>query len=87
MDYPENFPQAVPEMPMYEATLARQQNPNMIGLAGAVVHRPSVTELLLYRKANLEKELEQINHALEVAKKQAGAMELLDSIAKSGVAR
>jgi hypothetical protein len=68
-------------MPMYEKTLAEYG-----GLAqSAMPHRPTVTELLLHQKSALEQQLAQVNAALEKAAANKGAMELIDSIAKSGV--
>jgi hypothetical protein len=72
------------EMPMYEKTLAEISPAGTLGIS-AIAHRPTITEVLQYRKANLLKELEQIDHALKVAEEQKGAMDLIDSIAKTGV--
>ena len=54
-----------PEMPMYEQALAKAaQQDTTLGIGNATLR-----EVLLYRKSNLEKELEQINHALaEISK-------------------
>lgn len=82
-------PQQQPPMPMYDATIEKMNLAAGSGITGAdyptaVEHRPTVTENLLHRKASLEKELENVNAALAVAQKNQGAMELLDSIAKTG---
>lgn len=95
-DYCEQ-PQQQESMPMYEKTMADIKyaesgglRANLANMAGqsvdtvATPHHPTITELLLYRKSCVEKELENINHALETAKKNQGAMDLLDSIAKTG---
>lgn len=69
-------------MPMYDATLAHSQETGIVG--NATRHRPTLTETLLHRKANLEKELELVSNALKIASEQQGAMSLLDSLAKTG---
>ena len=52
-------------MPMYERTVGKSmEQDTTLGIGNA-----TLKEILLYRKANLEKELEQINHALaEISK-------------------
>ena len=75
------------EMPMYEKkTLAATQNAGLDVSAIAHEARPTITELLKYRKATLEKELSQINNAIAIATEEAGAMKLIDAIAKTGCA-
>lgn len=89
----EKFPEP-PEMPMYEKTMAEArreeygiQQASTAALAGADAHphRPTITELLQHKKSHLEFELEQVNKALEIAKQNQGAMDLMDSIAKTRV--
>lgn len=80
-------PPPEPSMPMYEDALAKASNQaTTYGLAGSgSLHVPTVTELLEHKKRNLEIELSRVNHALDVAKKNQGAMDLIDSIAKTRV--
>lgn len=76
-------PDYAESMPMYEKTMAMQQA--SIGVAGGVLHNPSVTELLRMKAANLERELELVRKAMKLAEEQSGAMALIDSIAKTRV--
>ena len=89
MAYDENQVPAPSDHPMYDMEMAKLQqeqypSTSTLGIAGAMAHRPTVTEILMMRKKNLEMELEQINKALAIAQKNAGAMELIDAIAKTG---
>lgn len=77
-----------PEMPMYQATLdkmalARNATAGLIGYDNVAYH-PSVTEQLEMAKATLLAQIHQIDAALEQAKKNQGAMDLIDAIAKTG---
>ncbi|MBA0086342.1 MAG: hypothetical protein HRJ53_15280, partial [Acidobacteria bacterium Pan2503] len=63
--------------------LAQTANAGMIGYQNVVYH-PSVTEQLEMAKATLLAQIHQIDAALEQAKKNQGAMDLLDAIAKTG---
>ena len=72
------------EMPMYEKTMAEIEQTGSMGIS-ATAHRPTLTELLKFRKADLEKELSQLNNAIAIATEQEGAMKLIDAIAKTGV--
>jgi hypothetical protein len=84
MDYFDDRPEAQPEqMPMLDSTLAKMNAGAGTGIA--LQHIPTVTEMLMHKKAMLEYELKQVDHALEVAKEQQGAMGLLDAIAKTRV--
>jgi hypothetical protein len=81
-DSDENPP--APEMPMYEATLAQANAAGSVEVS-AVPHRPTVTEMLQHKKAQLEYQLSCVNDALAKAKEQEGVMGLLDAIAKAQV--
>lgn len=72
-----------PSMPMYEETLAKATQAS-IGVPGQL-HRPTITELLLHKKSQLEFELQRVNEALEIASKNKGAMDLMDAVAKTRV--
>lgn len=73
--------------PLYQkemAALAANQQATM-GIAAGGEHRPTITELLVFRKSSLERELELINAALAKAKENQGAMDLMDAVAKTRV--
>lgn len=84
-------------MPMYDKTVAEAQQLGTVGVSAAawnavakhqlapVGYRPSITEQLGMRKAQLLAELANVEAALEKAKEQSGAMGLLDAISRTSV--
>jgi hypothetical protein len=77
-------PPAPEEMPQYKATIAKlKAGAGFLDVAATQPHYPSVTEQLGMARAVLLGELRQIEEALEEAKKNEGAMKLIDSIAKT----
>jgi hypothetical protein len=72
-----------PEMLMYEETLAQAQTGSVE--VSAMPHRPTVTEMLQHKKAQLEYQLSCVNAALLKAQQEQGAMELIDAIAKTRI--
>ena len=80
------MPPIEPDMPMYRATLAQAQTQGLLGVS-AVPTRMTVSEMLLERKTHLVRELAEIERAMALAKDNEGAMQLIDAITKSGVAK
>ena len=80
----ENIKTPAPEMPMYEKTLAAAAGEATLAPIG---YRPTITEQLGMRRAQLLAELANLDAALAKAKEQQGAMGLLDAISKTNVGR
>jgi len=87
MDFPDD-PSAKQqeEMPQYKATIAKlNAGAGFLDVAATQPHFPSVTELLKLKQSQLEQELALVNAALKKAEENTGAMDLIDSIAKTRV--
>lgn len=83
-------------MPMYEKTLAAAVGGMGVEVSNLaqqeatlapVGYRPTITEQLGMRRAQLLAELANLDAAIAKAKEQSGAMGLLDAISKTNVGR
>lgn len=74
-------------MPMYEKTLAQVGAYNEAATKSLIPvgYRPTITEQLQMRRAQLLTELANVEAALQKAKEQEGAMGLLDAISRTDV--
>lgn len=87
-----DVPQPPEEMPMYGKTLAAASGGMGVEVAklaqqqlAPIGYRPTITEQLGMRRAQLLAELANLDAAIAKAKEQEGAMGLLDAISKTDV--